>query len=91
MFVFGKFLQAAFAVEDFPELVHDVNESAAVDKLFHTVDKVTDNRVANLGVFDNIGVVETNDVGIGKVDAVFGVVEYPAEAVAAGPFADVGV
>ena len=91
MFVFGQFLQAAFAVENFPELVHDVNESAAVDKLFHTVDEVTDNRIANLGVFDNVGVVKADDVSVGKVDAVFGVVEYPAEAVAAGPFADVGV
>src|SRR3546814_21113679 len=80
-------LEAAAAVEDLPEFVHDVDQRAPVDQFLETVQEVIDHRNTDFGVVDDVRVVEADDAGILQVDRIDRVVEHPAQRVACGPLA----
>lgn len=91
LFVFGKLFQTALAIRDSPELVHDVGEAAIIDKLFHSMDKIADDWIAYLGVFNHVGVVEADNIGPAEVDFILKVIKHPAKTVSTSPFANIGI
>src|SRR3546814_2822585 len=61
LLVLGELLEATAAVEDLPELVHDVDQRAPVDQFLETVQEVIDHRNTDFGVVDDVCVVEADD------------------------------
>ena len=55
------------------------------------MDKITDDWITYLRVFNHVGVVEADDVGTTEVDFVLWVIKDPAETVPPSPFADIGI
>src|SRR3546814_12895280 len=83
-------LEAAAAVEDLPEFVHDVDQRAPVDQFLETVQEVIDHRNTDFGVVDDVRVVEADDAGLLQADRIARVVENPDQRVACDPRAHHG-
>ena len=87
LLVLGKFLQATFAIQDFPEFVHHVDQRTTVDQRLQAVQQVVDDRHAHFRVVDDVGVIKADDVGLAQVHGVDRVVEHPAQRIARRPAA----